>query len=67
MKNEKLILAVRNYDADYYVNEFNEIDDNGKIKRYAIEIQNDAGDVIEYTSAFSEEEALMIIKEINNK
>jgi hypothetical protein len=59
------IRAVRNEDADYYVNEDYEIDDNGKIKRYAVEIQNDAGDVIDYSSAESEEDAQEMIRRIN--
>ena len=60
------ILAVRNYDADYFVNESGDLDDNGTIKRYAIEIQSvPSGDVIEYTSAYSEKEASEMIKKIN--
>jgi len=61
------ILAVRNYDADYFVNESGEIVDNGSIKRYAIEIQSvPSGDVIDYTSASSEKEASEMIEKINN-
>ena len=61
------ILAVRNYDADYFKNESGEIVDNGSIKRYAIEIQSvPSGDVIDYTSASSEKEASEMIEKINN-
>lgn len=59
------MLYVRNYDADYYVNENYDIDDKGKIKMYAVEIQNEAGDVICYTSFRSEEKAEKYIKEKN--
>lgn len=57
---------VRNYDADYFVNEDGEVCDNGSIKRYAVEIQNEWGDVIEYRSAHSEEEAELLIEQFNN-
>jgi len=60
------IKAIRNKDADYFVNEDYEIDDRGKIKIYAIEIQDaESGDVIEYVSANSEKEANEMIQEIN--
>jgi len=63
----KKIKAVRNYDADYFVNESGELDDNGTIKKYAIEIQSySSGDVFEYTSADSEIQAHEMIKKINN-
>lgn len=49
--------AIRNYDADYFITSSGDISDEGTIKRYAIEIQNDSGDVVEYMSFDSENNA----------
>jgi hypothetical protein len=56
----------RNYDADYYVNEKNEICDNGTTKRFVVEVQNESGDAIDYISFSSEEEAYNFIN-LNNQ
>lgn len=58
---------VRNYDADYYVDGNGEVSDSGTIKKYAIEIQNEYGDVVEWTSADSEDEAQAMIKQSLNE
>lgn len=58
-------LAVRNYDADYFVDKQGYISNKGR-KRYAVEIQNESGDVIEYTSANSEAKAKSLIKHLNS-
>lgn len=47
----------RNYDADYYVDDSYDICDNGTIKRFVVEVQNESGDAIDYISFPSEEEA----------
>lgn len=57
----------RNYDADYYVNNSNEVCDNGTIKRFVVEVQNKSGDAIDYVSFSSEEEAINFINIKNNK
>jgi hypothetical protein len=54
---------VRNYDADYYIDGNGEVSDSGTIKKYAIAIENEYGDVVEWTSADSEGEAQAMIKQ----
>lgn len=58
--------AVRNPQCDYYINENGVIDNKGLFKRYAIEIQNEGGDVVEYKSEASENHAEKFINKFNN-
>jgi hypothetical protein len=57
--------AVRNFDTDYFINSAGDIDDNGNVKMYGVEIQNEDGDVIEYNSFETEEEAKYFILNFN--
>jgi hypothetical protein len=59
------IKASRNYHADYFVDDKCIISENGIKRMYAIEIQDEAGETIEYFSEDSEDKALRRIDLIN--